>query len=83
MFGHLLLKIQLKAIRTNESRNTTVVTNMRFNKEFRISQLVLAFIPLLPFSEWSTETVLDPEAMKEEGLEETAHPKPVLSELGF
>ena len=40
------------------------------------------FIPLSPFSDWGTKTVLDPEAMEEE-LEETAYPKPVLSELGF
>ena len=60
-----------------------MVTNMRSNKGFRISQSVLDFIPLLPFSDWSTKTVLDPEAVEEEGLEETAYHKPVLSELGF
>ena len=41
------------------------------------------FIPLSPFLEWDTKIVFDPEAVEEKGLEETAYPKPVLSELGF
>ena len=41
------------------------------------------FIPLSPFLDWGTKTVFDPEAMEEEGLEEIAYPKLVLSELGF
>ena len=77
------MRIQLKAIRTNVSRNTTMVTNMRFNKGFRISQINFGFQPLSPFSDCGTKTVLDPEAVEEEWPEETAYPKPVLSELGF
>ena len=65
------------------SKNTTMVTNMRSNKGFRISRSILDFIPLSPFSDWGTKTVLDPEAVEEKGLEETTYPKPVLSELGF
>ena len=41
------------------------------------------FIPLSPFSDWGTKTVFDPEAMENEGLEETTYSKPVLSKLGF
>ena len=41
------------------------------------------FIPLSPFSDWGTKTVLDPKAVEEEGLEKTAYPKPILSELGY
>ena len=41
------------------------------------------FIPLLPFSDWGTKIVLDPKAVEEEGPEEIAYPKPVLSKLGF
>ena len=41
------------------------------------------FVPLSPFLNWGTKTVFDPEAVEEEGLKETAYPKPVLSELGF
>ena len=77
------MRIQLKAIRTNVSKNTTMVTNMRSNKGLELARSVLDFIPLLPFSDWGTKTVLDPEAMEEERPEETAYPKPVLLELGF
>ena len=40
-------------------------------------------LTLLPFSDYGTKTVLNPEAVEEKGSEETAYPKPVLSELGF
>ena len=52
-------------------------------KDLELTKSILDFIPLLPFSDCGTKTVLDPEAMEEEGPEETAYPKPVLSELGF
>ena len=52
-------------------------------KNLELAKSVLDFIPLLPFSDWSTKTVFDPEAVEEEGPEETTYPKPVLSELGF
>ena len=76
------MRIQLKAIRTNVSRNTTMVTNMRPNKGFRISQISFGF-HTLPFSDCGIKTVLDLEAVEEKGPEETAYPKPVLLELGF
>ena len=42
------------------------------------------FIPISAFSNWSTKTIFDPEAMEEEeGSEEIAYHKPVLSDLGF
>ena len=41
------------------------------------------FIPLSHFSDYGTKTVFDLEAVEEEGPNETAYPKPVLSELGF
>ena len=65
------------------SKNTTMVTNMRSNKGFRISQISFGFHTLLPFSDYGTKTVLDLEAVEDEGLEETAYPKPILLELGF
>ena len=40
-------------------------------------------IPLSPFSDYGTKTVLNPKAVEKEGSEEIAYPKPVLSELGF
>ena len=52
-------------------------------KDLELVRSVLDFIPLLPFLDWDTKTVLDPEAVEEEGPEEIAYPKPVLSELGF
>ena len=52
-------------------------------KDLELAKSVLDFIPLLPFSDCGTKTVLDPKAMENEGLEETTYPKPVLSELGF
>ena len=52
-------------------------------KDLELAKLVLDFIPLSPFSDYGTKTVLDPEAMEEKGLEETTYPKPILSELGF
>ena len=51
--------------------------------DLELAKLVLDFIPLSPFSDWDTKTVFDPEAVEEEGLEETAYPKPILSKLGF
>ena len=41
------------------------------------------FIPLSPFSDWGTKTILDLEAVEEGGLEETTYPRPILSEPGF
>ena len=41
------------------------------------------FIHLSHFSDCGTKKVFDPEVVEEEGLEETAYPKLVLSELGF
>ena len=52
-------------------------------KNLELARSVLDFILLSPFSDWGTKTVLDPEAVEEEGLEEIAYPKPVLLELGF
>ena len=52
-------------------------------KDLKLAKIVLDFIPLSPISDWNTKTVIDPEAMENEGLEETTYPKPVLSELGF
>ena len=52
-------------------------------KDLKLAKSVLDFIPLLPFSNWGTKIVLDLEAEEEEGPEEIAYPKPVLSELGF
>ena len=94
MFGHLLLKIQLKAIMTNVSRNTIMVTNIssfrttrlprvRSNKGFRIRQINYGFHTFIPFLRLGTKTILDPEAVEEEGPEKTAYPKPILFELGF
>ena len=59
-----------------------MVTNM-ITKDLELAKSVLDFIPLSPFSNWGTNTVLNPEAVEEEGLEETTYPKPVLLELGF
>ena len=52
-------------------------------KDLELTKTVLDFIRLSPFSDWGIKTVLDSEAMEEEGLEETTYPKLVLSELGF
>ena len=46
-------------------------------KDLELVKSVLDFIPLSPFSDWGIETVLDPKVVEEEGLEETAYPKPV------
>ena len=51
--------------------------------DLELARSLLNFIPLLPFSDCGTKTVLDPEAVEEKGLEETEYPKLVLSELGF
>ena len=64
------------------SRNTTMVTNMRPNKGFRISQISFGF-HTLPFSDYGTKTILNLEAVEEKGSKETTYPKLVLSELGF
>ena len=40
-------------------------------------------MPISPFLDWGTKTILDLEVVEEEGLEEIAYPKPILSELGF
>ena len=55
-----------------------MVTNIRLTKDLELVKLVLDFIPLSPFSDWGTKTVLDLEV-----VEETAYPKPVLSEQAF
>ena len=52
-------------------------------KDLELAKTVLDFIPLSPFSDWGTKIVLNLEAVEEKGTEETAYPKPVLSELGF
>ena len=52
-------------------------------RDLELDKLVMDLIPLSPFSDYGTKTVLDPEAMEEKGSEETTYPKPVLSELGF
>ena len=52
-------------------------------KDLELARSVLDFIPLLPFSDYSTRTVLNPEAVEEKGSEETAYLKLVLSELDF
>ena len=94
MFGHLLLKIQLKAIRTNVSRNTIMVTNIssfrttrlprvRSNKGFRIRQISYGFHTFIPFLKLGTKIVFDSETMEEEEPVETTYPKLVLLELGF
>ena len=49
--------------------------NWGLTKDLELARSVLDFIPLLPFSDCGTKTVLDPEAVEEEGLEETAYPK--------
>ena len=49
-------------------------------KDLELDKSISNFIPLSPFSDLGTKTVLDPEAMEKEGLEETAYPKPVLSD---
>ena len=46
-------------------------------------ELVRSVLDFLPFSDYDTKTVIDPEAVEEKGPEETAYPKPILSELGF
>ena len=88
------MRIQLKAIRMNVSRNTTLVTNIsnfritrlprvRSNKDLKLEKSIIDFIPLSPFLERDTKIVFDPEGVEEEGLEESIYPKPALSELGF
>ena len=52
-------------------------------KDLELAKLVLDFIPLSSFSNYGTKIAFDPEALEEEGLEETAYPKPILSKLGF
>ena len=52
-------------------------------KDLELDKSILNFIPLSHFSDWGTKTVFDPEAVEEEGPEETAYPKLVLSELDF
>ena len=47
-------------------------------KDLELARLVLDFIPLLHFSDCGTKIVLDPEAVEEEGPEETTYLKPVL-----
>ena len=60
-----------------------MVINMRSNKGFRISQINFRFHTFITILRLGTKTVLDPEAMEEEGAEETTYPKLVLSELDF
>ena len=52
-------------------------------KDLELAKPVLDFIHLSPFSDYDTKTVIGPEAVEEKGPEETAYPKPILSELGF
>ena len=52
-------------------------------RDLELDKSVLDFIPLSPFSDWGTKKVFDSEAVEEEGQEETAYPKLVLSEIGF
>ena len=52
-------------------------------KDLELVISVLDFIPLSPFSDWGIKTAFNPEVMEEEGPEETAYPKPILSEIGF
>ena len=52
-------------------------------KDLEIDQSIMDFIPLSLFLDWGTKTVFDPEAVEEEGPEETTYPKPVLSKLDF
>ena len=51
--------------------------------DLELYKSVMDFIPLSHFSDYGTKTVFDLEAVEEEGPNETAYPKPVLSELGF
>jgi len=82
------MRIQLEAIRTNVSRNFTMVTNMSSFRTIRLprvrsnNQLWISY-PLSPFSDWGTKIVFDLEAVEEEGPEESTYPKLALSELGF
>ena len=52
-------------------------------KDLELAISVLDFIPLSPFSDYGTKTVLDLVAVEEEGSVETTYPKPVLSKLDF
>ena len=52
-------------------------------KDLELDKSVIDFIPVSPFSNWGTKTIFDLEAVEEEGSEEIAYLKPVLSELGF
>ena len=90
----LTFEIQPKAIRTNVSRNTTMVTNIssfrttrlsrvRFNKGFRIRQISYGFHTFITFLRLGHKDSFDLESVEEEGQEETTYPKPFLSELGF
>ena len=51
--------------------------------DLELAQPVLNFIHLSPFSDCGTKIVFDPEAVEDEGPDETAYPKLVLSELCF
>ena len=62
---------------------TTMVTNMRSNKGFRISQISFGFHTFITFLRFEHKDIFNPKDVEDEGLEETAYPKPVLSELGF
>ena len=52
-------------------------------KDLELAISILDFIHLSFFSDWGTKTILDPEAVEEEGPKETVYPKPFLSKLGF
>ena len=52
-------------------------------KDLELAKPVLNFIHLSPFSDWGTKIVFDPGVVEDEGPDETAYPKLVLSELCF
>ena len=52
-------------------------------KDLELAKPVLNFIHLSPFSDCGTKIVFDLEAVEDEGPDETAYPKLVLSELCF
>ena len=65
------------------SRNTTMVTNMRSKKRFKIRQISYGFHTFITFLKLGHKDGSWSRSVEEEGLEETTYPKLVLSELGF
>ena len=45
---------------------------LSLTKDLELVKSVMDFIPLLPFSDYGIKTVLDPEAVEDEGPEEPA-----------